>query len=69
MNMRFDPNSKIARAKMQIAIADLMRAIDDLEHVVRRVFDGFEPMWDEDERLAKRALAVLHAYVREINRP
>ena len=67
--MRFDPDSKITRAKMQVQLADLMRAIDDLEHVVRRVFDGFEPMWDEDERLAKRALAVLHAYIRELNQP
>lgn len=54
---------------MQVQLADLMRAINDLEYVVRRVFDGFEPLWDEDERLAKRALAVLHAYMREINQP
>lgn len=54
---------------MRVQLADLMRAIDDLEHVGRKVFDSFEPLWDEEERLYKRALAVLHKHLRELNQP
>lgn len=54
---------------MRVQLADLMRAIDDLEHVARKVFDVMEPLWDEDERLFKRALAVLHQHIREISQP
>lgn len=54
---------------MQTTITDLMRAIDDLEHIGRKVFDVMEPLWDEDERLYKRALAVLHQHIRELSQP
>lgn len=52
---------------MQVQLADLMRAIDDLEHIGRKIFDSFEPLWDDEERLFKRALAVLHQHVRELS--
>lgn len=52
---------------MKPEIADLMRAIDDLETLYRKVFDAFEPLWDEDERTMRRALAVLHAWIKELN--
>lgn len=54
---------------MRVTLADLMRAVDDLEHIGRKVFDNFEPLWDEEERLYKRALAVLHEHLRELNQP
>lgn len=54
---------------MKIEIADLMRALDDLEHIGRKVFDVMEPLWDEDERTFKRALAVLHEHIRELSQP
>lgn len=54
---------------MQTTLADLMRAIDDLEHVGRKIFDSFEPLWDDEERLYKRALAVLHQHIRELTQP
>lgn len=50
-------------------LADLMRAVDDLEALKRKVFDDFTPLWDADEDMMKRALAVLHALVREYNQP
>lgn len=67
LNMRFDPNSKIARAKMRVQLTDLMRAIDDIEHVSRKIFDDFLPLYDNDERIMKCALAVLHEHIRELN--
>lgn len=44
-----------------------MRAVDDLETIKRKVFETMEPLWDEDERMFKRALATLHAIIREAN--
>lgn len=52
---------------MQITLPDLMRAVDDLEHLYRKVFENFEPLWDADEARFKRALAVLHAVIKEAN--
>lgn len=52
---------------MKVALADLMRAVDDLQHICRKVFDDFGPLWDDDERNMKRALAVLHEHIRELN--
>lgn len=52
---------------MNVQLADLMRAADDLQEIGRKVFDLFEPLWDEDERVFKRAMAVLHEHIREMN--
>lgn len=54
---------------MNVQLADLMRAADDLQEIGRKIFDLFEPLWDEDERVFKRAMAVLHAIIREYNQP
>lgn len=48
-------------------LIDLMRAVDDLEVIRRKVFDLFEPLWDEDEHMMTRAMATLHALVKEYN--
>lgn len=52
---------------MQVTLHDLMRAADDLQEIGRKVFDSFEPLWDEDERMFRRALAVLHQLIKEAN--
>lgn len=52
---------------MKIDLPDLMRAVDDLELIRLKVFDNFEPLWDQDEAMMKRALAVLHEHIRELN--
>lgn len=52
---------------MTPTLPDLMKALDDLEHVYRKVFQEFSPLWDEDEHTMRRALAMLHAHVRELN--
>ena len=54
---------------MTPTLPDLMRAVDDLEHIGRKVFDTFEPLWDADEASFKRALATLHAHIKELNKP
>lgn len=54
---------------MTPTLPDLMKALDDLEHIGRKVFQDFTPIWDEDEHTFKRAMAMLHAYVRELNKP
>ena len=49
--------------------ADRLKALDDLEHVTRIVFNKADHTDDEHwecERLMRRALAVLHAAEREI---
>lgn len=50
-------------------LTDLMRAVDDLEVIKRKVFDAFEPLWDADEHMFIRALAVLHELIRQANQP
>lgn len=52
---------------MRVQLTDLMRAVDDLETLKRKIFDDFTPLWDEDERIMQRALAVLHELIREMN--
>lgn len=52
---------------MQITLPDLMRAVDDLELIYRKVFDTMEPLWDEEEAMFRRALATLHAVIKEAN--
>ena len=54
---------------MKVDLTDLMRAVDDLEDIGRKIFDRFEPLWDDEENRYKRALAVLHALIREANQP
>lgn len=53
---------------MKITLADVMRAVDDLEILGRKIFDDIAPLWDEDERSFKRALAILRAMVDERNK-
>lgn len=53
---------------MTPTLPDLMRAIDDLELICKKVFDVFEPLYDHDEHNMKRALAILHAHIRELNK-
>ena len=52
-----------------IQIADLQKAVDDLETLRRKIFDDFSPLWDADEQSMQRALAVLHQLVREVGEP
>jgi len=54
---------------MSPTVPDLMRAVDDLEEIFRKVFDAFEPLYDADEHTMRRALAVLHAYLKAANTP
>lgn len=54
---------------MSPSLPDLMKAVDDIEQIRRKVFDTFEPLWDRDELMMTRAMAILHAHVRELNQP
>lgn len=50
-------------------LPDVMNALDELEILFRNIFEDFKPLYDTDQHTMRRALAVLHAYVREQNQP
>ena len=52
---------------MNPTLAELMKAADDLQDVGRKIFDTVGALWDEEERMFERAMAVLHAHIKELN--
>lgn len=54
---------------MTPTLADVMNALDELEVLFRAIFEDFTPLYDVDQDTMRRSLAVLHAYVREQNKP
>ena len=50
---------------MPITLADLKKAVADLDRLNQAIFQDFTPLWDEDERTMQRALDTLHALIKE----
>lgn len=50
-------------------LTDLMRAVDDLTLLYRKIFLDFTPLYDEDDALMVRALATLNALIKRENQP
>jgi len=50
---------------MNPTLADMMKAIDDLEHVYQDVFESYAPLYTDQPQRMRRALAVLHAWVKQ----
>lgn len=48
-------------------LTDLMRAIDDLTTLYRKIFLDFTPLYDEDDAMMVRALAALNKLARKEN--